>query len=415
MFRYILAFFSLYMVQGLSAGFIGGALLREMYGEGMSKQAGGSLLAVMMIPWTWKFLLGPLVDRLSRPGIGRFRLIAIVIAVMAGLLGLLPAVGLGSVAVLTALLFAHNVAKSLQDVAVDGMAVELLSERRRGPAQTAMQVGLQLGQLAGGAGAIFLMQWVSWQAACYAVVTAIVVAGVLVPKLLLGKAAGSVGAAAESSRAPVSLRQVFSSFKGVEPLLVLAICLLAHVCQGITAPVIFPWFKELGLAKEQIAGLLSVSQFATLGGTLLAGLAAAFMSNRSVLFFGLLLRVFGYAAIGLCSAWWGSGAVLTVVIALSSISDGFFIVALYTFLMKLTRREVAASQYAVFMAAVNLSAAWTMVVGGWLGERMETAALFTLAGFAQAAMLLPLVLLLWWQRRKAAKVLPALAEPDSQP
>ncbi len=400
MWRFVIAFLSLYLVQGLAAGFIGGALLNQMYGAGMSKGAGGGFLAVLMIPWTWKWLLGPIVDRLSQPGRGRFVFIAIVIAVMAGLLGLVPAFGLGSVAVLTALLFVHNVAKSLQDVAVDGMAIELLTEKQRGPVQVAMQVGSQLGQLAGGAGVLFLMQYVSWQTACYGVVSAIIVAGLLVPKLLLKGSAQSVSV---PGRSHVSLRQVFSSFIGVEPLLVLAACLLAHVSQGLTAPVVIPWFDEAGLVSNaDKAPLFAASETATLVGTLMAGAVAALLSNRNVLFLAVALRVTTYCAIGLSSEGWGSYWLVFGLVCGSSVSDGFFIVALYTFLMGLTRKEVAASQFAAYMAAVNLSAVWSMVSGGWLAERMGTSALFTLAGLGQLVMLLPLLVL--FRRQRRAKV-----------
>jgi PAT family beta-lactamase induction signal transducer AmpG len=66
--------------------------------------------------------------------------------------------------------------------------------------------------------------------------------------------------------------------------------------------------------------------------------------------------------------------------------------------MNLTNPRVAATQFQVYMALLNVKDAWGQKVGGRFAERMSAPAMFGLSAVIE---LLPLVLLPWLDARRA--------------
>ena len=128
------AFGGLYMSEGLPQGFAGVALALEFKRRGMDAAALGTFAATIMLPWTWKFVMGPFVDNLHirRFGARKQWIVFAQIGMLACLalaLMRMPeftaagAVGLG---LFTALMVLHNVFAATQDVAIDALACSVL-------------------------------------------------------------------------------------------------------------------------------------------------------------------------------------------------------------------------------------------------------------------------------------------------
>lgn len=64
------AFGGLYLTEGLPQGFAGVALTLEFKRRGMDAAAIGAFSGMILLPWSWKFLMGPLVDNLHIPRFG---------------------------------------------------------------------------------------------------------------------------------------------------------------------------------------------------------------------------------------------------------------------------------------------------------------------------------------------------------
>jgi MFS family permease len=121
--------FLLYFAQGLPFGLIDFALPAWLAQNGASAAAIGSVLAMVILPWTFKLAYGLLMDRYAFLAMGRRRPWIII-----GQLGL----GLGFVAmafanpgvhqisVIAIFAFALGLSSAVQDVAVDGLAVDIL-------------------------------------------------------------------------------------------------------------------------------------------------------------------------------------------------------------------------------------------------------------------------------------------------
>lgn len=172
----------LYVGQGLPWGFVtvGYSVLLADLGVGNTEV--GVALGLAYLPWTFKIGWGPLLDAVPPLRAGRRRpfIVGAQLVMGASLLALLwvdPKQSIGTVAII---LFVNNTFASLQDVAVDAMAVDLLEEHERGLANSLMWAGKSLGVVAGGGGGTLLAKYTSW-GTLFVVLALIVWAIMLVP------------------------------------------------------------------------------------------------------------------------------------------------------------------------------------------------------------------------------------------
>jgi PAT family beta-lactamase induction signal transducer AmpG len=177
------AFFLLYVTEGIPLGFAATAVATQLRRQGVGPAEIGAFVASFYLPWAFKWAFGPFVDvfRSQRFGHRRGWIIFTQIVMAATILALiavpLPA-GLG---VFTAILLVHNTFGAIQDVAIDSLAVNTLSEDERGLANGLMFAGAAVGQAIGGSGVLFFISYIGFQssfvfvAGCLLAVTAFVV------------------------------------------------------------------------------------------------------------------------------------------------------------------------------------------------------------------------------------------------
>lgn len=144
--------FILYVAQGLPVGLFYFALPSWQAQNGASAAAVGGVLALTSLPWSLKLINGVFMDRFAFLPMGRRRpwIIAGQGGIVAGLLALAwvnP--GALDAALLGAFAFAINFATAIQDVAVDGLAVDVIPEAEHGRANGFMFGGQGIGTALG--------------------------------------------------------------------------------------------------------------------------------------------------------------------------------------------------------------------------------------------------------------------------
>ena len=146
---------SLYVAQGIPSGFISYTLIAYLAQQGFTAAQIGNMLFWVYLPWVFKFLWGPFVDNYHYLPMGRRR--PWILGAQAGMvitvviIALVPGIE-SKITLLTALLFFHNCFASLQDVAVDGLAVDVLSPEEFGKINGFMFGAKRFGTMVGGAG-----------------------------------------------------------------------------------------------------------------------------------------------------------------------------------------------------------------------------------------------------------------------
>ena len=147
------AFTSYYVAQGLPIGLVTVALPAWLAANGVGTGEVALFTSVSSLPWAFKLFAGPIMDRFRLPSMGSRRpwvMLAqtgLVISLLGlAVIGASPA----ELALLTTSCFIINSFAAVQDVAVDGMAIEVLPHSERGRANALMAFGQVSGFAASG-------------------------------------------------------------------------------------------------------------------------------------------------------------------------------------------------------------------------------------------------------------------------
>jgi MFS family permease len=138
----------LYVAQGLPSGFANVAFVAFLVTNGIAVEQIAILFATVYLPWTFKFIWGPVIDMIRFPqfGIRRPWILFAETGMIISLATLLFVPDLvASIQLVTILLFIHNLFSSLQDVSVDALAVDILE-----PDEVATVNGLMFAAKRGG-------------------------------------------------------------------------------------------------------------------------------------------------------------------------------------------------------------------------------------------------------------------------
>jgi len=154
-------FAGLYFSEGAPIGFIWWALPTLLFAAGVPVERCTALTALLVLPWTLKFLWAPLVDRYRSDRFswrGWIVSAQVVMAVtLAPFLLMLKSGGLAAhFDAVRLLLLAHALAAATQDVAIDGWCISQTVPEERGRINGWMQAGMLLGRSLLGGGALIL-------------------------------------------------------------------------------------------------------------------------------------------------------------------------------------------------------------------------------------------------------------------
>ena len=145
----------MYFAQGLPWGFASVTFAAYLIDNGTSVEDIAILFATVALPWTFKWIWGPVVDAVFIEKYGpRRQWVLFAQAGMALTLGSLILVDdlNEQVDLVTRVLFVHNIFASLQDVATDALAVEILQPDEVAKVNGFMFAAKRLGIIIGGAG-----------------------------------------------------------------------------------------------------------------------------------------------------------------------------------------------------------------------------------------------------------------------
>ena len=153
-------FSALYVAQGLPLGLIHFGLPAWMAMKGVSAAEIGVFVAIIGIPWSLKILAAPVMDRFTYLFMGRRRP-WIILGQMGLLLGFIFMAfipdPLQNITLLAIAGFMINLATIFQDIAVDGLAIDIVPENQQARANGLMWGSKTLGKSLAVAGGIYLI------------------------------------------------------------------------------------------------------------------------------------------------------------------------------------------------------------------------------------------------------------------
>ena len=384
--------FLLYVSQGLPFGLIDFALPAWLAQNGASAAAIGGVLAMIILPWTLKLGYAFIMDRYAFLAMGRRR--PWIIVGQVGLVAALVAMafadpGVQQIGVITALAFAMGLASAFQDVAVDGLAVDILPTDEIERVNGYMFGGQAIGVAAGAAASGYLIAYHGLPAA--ALTLAAIVAAILILVLVVRERPGerllpwTMGAASQRNLdfhlgafGPI-IHNLFAAMFTRQTLILVPALLAVTAAWGIflgLAPLfatnILGWEKAVysGWSGQAnlVAGLVCV---------FFLGAAASHWGARRLFIAGALIASFCAAAMAVLQNHWtnpvlfiGAVFIFTTLAFLRSVTGG-------SLAMRLCKPAIAATQFAVFMAIFNLGRTAASASLGWLDSLGGLPAMFT--------------------------------------
>lgn len=399
----------LYVAQGIPYGFVAVTLAAYLAERGFDAGTIGALAAAATLPWTFKWIWGPMIDRFGIPSMGRRRPWIILaqagmilsIAVMAlvpftplEITIYLPGAGLTrlqnteNLALMGLMIFVHNIFNSLQDVSVDALAVDLLREEERGRVSGLMYGSKFFGTFIGGAVLSRVLTWgglqmvFMWQ-------IAILSAIMFLPLLLRERAGerllpwtrGSIQlkpSEALSKSAVLLFRRLGKAFSLRSTLIAGVIGLCMFIANGALGPVLQVFYLEdLGWERTEytdISGGWGV--FMGLAGAMGGGFLADLFGAKRIIAvgsIGLGICYLGFGAMApdvLGTGWfsWESKGAMTMFI----LAEGFLLslatVGLFSMYMTVSWPIVAGTQFTAYMALLNLSTTTGQWMAGWVED-----------------------------------------------
>ena len=366
---------SLYFSQGLPYGFFTQALPVILREEGLSLGVIG-MSSLLALPWAAKFLWAPFVDRSSLPGVGRRKSWIVPLQSLAALfLATLAAYtwirGELSISWLLVAVFGLNALAATQDIATDGLAVEILRPGERGWGNGLQVAGYRVGMIVGG-GVLLILHPQLGNAGIFAAMS-LLLALATVPIARAKEPPRPVDEDLSTGPAPVH----FLRRPGHGRILLLVVAY--KFGESFAKSMLRPYLSDGGASLSDIGWLLGTVGFvAGLAGAVVGGLAVnAVGRRRALLAFGTLqaLSVAGYA-------WMATGVPtqteLYYFCGLEHFASGMATAVLFTCMMDWCAPESAGTDYTVQASAVVIATGLASALAGFSAERFGYAGHFAL-------------------------------------
>lgn len=394
---------ALYVAQGIPWGFMATTIPAYLGAHGMDPAAIGKALAMTTLPYAFKWVWGPIIDSFTIPRFGRRRpwivFAQLMMALTVGAMILIPDLTL-DLKLLAWMILIHTVFNALQDVAVDGLAVDLLRDDERGKANGLMYACKYGGGAVGGVGMAKVIGWSSLETALI-IQTSILLAIMLVPLLVRERS----GPPEERPRFTVVLRSLAEVFSIRSAFLMAALMLSIHLALGVLTANAYALFtQELNWTAEDYSevtggwGLL-----AGLCGSIIGGALADVLGRRRLIAMASIAMGLGWLAFGLLEAQWENHEFVYTLAMFETACTSMMVVGLFALCMDVAYPPIGASQFTAYMSLSNFSTTLGFLLTAELRGVVDFRDCYLAAGVYQVVIV---ALLLWIDPTQTRRTLP---------
>jgi MFS transporter, PAT family, beta-lactamase induction signal transducer AmpG len=398
----LFAFFWLYVTEGIPYGFATVVIVSQLRDEGHAEDEIGYFSGLILLPWAFKWVVGPFVDLIFSDRLGRRRgwIVGCQLMMAITLLACIPIDRSSGLFALTIALTIHNCFAATQDVAIDALACGTLPPDERGLGNGLMFAGAYFGQTIGASAVLFLMGGISWMpglqegisfnAAFWVAAGCILTVTVFVAMPLreeATKSAGVIGASAAQAHREVGnyiVEAIESMLASRRSLIALVICLLPAGALFLGMQLHTALAKRLEYSNSDLAELVFWSTvisgcFCVVGGYL-SDIIGRRISLGAYVLLSFVPTLWLAAEMYFGLGWTDFGAKSAAVPESipDSIQSTFFVAIMFfsavqgmiygtriAIFMDIANPEVAGTQFTAYMAMQNIVLSYTAM---WQGE-----------------------------------------------
>ena len=328
--------------------------------------------ALIQLPYTWKFLWSPLLDRYAMPWLGRRRgwMLAtqLTLLVSIPLFGMLhPKVDILAIVVLSTVVAFFSAS---QDIVLDAFRREILPDAELGLGTSIHVNAYRISSLVPGALALILADRMPWSSV-YLITALFMLPGVALT-LAADEPALVKGRPRTLREAVVEPFHEFITRNGWRAaLLVLAFIFLYKLGDSMATALATPFYLDMGFTMTDIGVIAkNAGLWASVIGGLLGGLWMVKIGiNRGLWLFGVvqLVSILGFA--WLAYVHQPDRLLLAFVIAFEALGVGLGTAAFTAYIARTTDPRYTATQYALFTSLAAVPRTVINATTGWIVER----------------------------------------------
>ena len=338
------------------------------------------LFALVSLPYTWKFLWSPLMDRYAPPFLGRRRGWAIVTQV-----ALLLAIGAlgqvdptGSLRAAVVLVFLVSLFSASQDIVIDAYRRELLEDDELGAGNALFINAYRLSSLVPGSLSLILSDLLPWSVVYW--VTGAFMAVGIVTSLVIREVSDDALAPRSMREAVIDPFREFFARGGVAAgLAILAFMFLYKLGDNMATALATPFYLDMGFSRTEIGSIAKVAAlWASIAGSIIGGAVMLKLTiNKALWIFGFvqLVTILGFAWLSVVGH---DPLLLFAVVSAEYLGVGLGTVALTAYIARETSRAFTATQFALFTSLIAVPRTFANASTGFLIEWLGYTAFFLL-------------------------------------
>jgi PAT family beta-lactamase induction signal transducer AmpG len=345
--------------------------------------------SLVSLPYNFKFIWAPLLDRVSLPFMGRRRGWLIVIqlclaATIAGIAFAIPQYNADEFAeaaksnmdlvpwLVVYACVAMAFCAASQDIVIDAYRREDLPDEELGLGSSLAVNGYRVGMLVAGSGGLILADQLGSYVTTYLIMAGCMAVGVITTLLTPEP---EITSSPSPGLKEAVLAPFLEYFARPGAILMLSFIFFYKVGDSLAASMLMPFYLDLGFTKTQVGLIGKIWGFwATIGGGALGGIMLVWLGiGRGLWVFGFL-QMISTAGFALLATVGNSLYMLTGVIAFENLASGMGTAAFVGFMASQTNKRFTGTQYALltsFMAVprdvASAPAGWLAKVMGWEG------------------------------------------------
>jgi len=360
------------------------------------------LFALIGLPYTWKFVWSPLMDRYKLPFLGRRRgwaiLTQLVLLLAIGVLGQFdPSISLQAI---VAVVFVVALFGASQDIVIDAYRRELLADDELGTGTSIFVNAYRLSGLVPGSLALILADHQPWSVVFW-VTGAFMLVGIVTTLL--------IKEVSDDALAPHTLREAvidpfvefFSRDGGFKAgLAILAFLFLYKLGDNMATALATPFYIDMGYSLSEIGSIAKVAGlWASIAGGVLGGIIMLKISiNRALWLFGFV-QVFTIVPYIWLSQSGHSLPGLFVVVSGEYLGVGLGTIALTAFMARETSRAFTATQFALFSSFIAVPRTLANASTGFIVEAFGWTQFFVICAIVAIPGMLLLLKVAPWNER----------------
>ncbi|MCU0822872.1 MAG: MFS transporter [Spirochaetes bacterium] len=375
-YKKIILLLLLYFSQGLPFGFQATALPVYLRSCGVSLTAIG-LAGFAAAPWMLKALWAPFVDRYYIPDFGRRKSWIVPMQILL-FISILVASAISpkeNIMLLMIAVFFMNLFAATQDIAVDGLAVDILESRDLGPGNAAQVVGYKAGMLVSGGFLLWLNEYVGWRG-LFIVMAALSFLPLV--GILLYKEVADRDAIAKLQRSLKDVLNIVVKAFTLPGAVWLIAFIATYKFGELMIDVMFkPFLVDSGFSASQIGLWVGTyGMAASLLGSICGGALSARIPLWKALGIASVLRV-----IPLCLEWWltlikpAGFHVISVTLA-EHFFGGILTTAVFAFMMSRVDKRIGATHYTILASIEVLGKTPGAGASGFIADKFGYQPLF---------------------------------------